>query len=407
MTAMRTKAVVMIENSTSGRLFHAAAKRLGYLPILLSEDAGKYRDLDPGDLVTVFAKTRSIEAVVEVCERLQTTLDIQAILSSSGAHAVVAAGACRVFGLAGADPDAISRCQDKFEQRTRLKAAGLPTPSYKYATTPGNAAEFAAAVGLPVIVKPVVGSGSMGVRLCSTLPEVRAQTSHLLQAADFATSPGVLVEEYIDGPELSIETMGQAVIGITEKHLGPQPFFVEVGHDFPARLPARVRKQVTLAVATAIDALGLHWGPAHSEVRLGPNGPVIIEINPRLAGDFIPELVRLAYGIDLVEETIKLALGHPIDLAARAKRCAGIRFLNPGRDGVLRWYRDPASARTVKGVVEVEIHALGGAPILRRGDFRDRIAHVIAVTPRSDQTITALEQALALLDARIAELHDQ
>ncbi|MGK6317445.1 ATP-grasp domain-containing protein [Neorhizobium sp. DT-125] len=404
---MRQKAVVMIESSTTGRLFHAAAKRLGCLPVLLSEDAGKYRDLDPSDVVTVFANTRSIEAVAEVCGRLRRTFEVEAILSSSGAYAAVAAGACRVFGLAGADPDAISRCQNKFEQRTQLKAAGLATPSYKSVTTPRDAAEFAAAVGLPVIVKPVVGSGSMGVRLCENLSEVRAQTSHLLRAADFASSPGVLVEEYIDGPEFSIETVGRIVIGITAKHLGPRPFFVEVGHDFPARLPARVKKQVTFAVMTAIDALGLHWGPAHSEFRLGPKGPVIIEINPRLAGDFIPELVKLAYGIDLVEETIKLALGRPVNLTARANQCAGIRFLNPDRDGVLRWHCDPARARAVEGIIEVEIHAPEGSPILRRGDFRDRIAHVIAATPRSDHTITALEQALALLDARIAERRDR
>lgn len=400
-TAMQKKAVVLIESSTTGRLFHRAARRLGYVPILLSEDAERYRDLDLIDLVTVVANTRSVEALIEVCQRLQSTFEIGGILSSSGAYAAVAAGVSRFFGLPGADPDAVAQCQNKFEQRTRLKAAGLATPAYRYVTDPGEAVAFAEAVGLPVIVKPVVGSGSMGVRLCTSLAEASAQTCYLLQEGDFASSPGVLVEQYIVGPEFSVETMAQDVIGITAKHLGSLPFFVEIGHDFPARLPTQVKQEIATSVTTAIRVLGLSWGPAHTELRLGPEGPVIIEVNPRMAGDFIPQLVRLAYGLDLIKEMIKLAVGGAVDLTVPANRSAGIRFLNPGGDGVLRWHCDVARAQSVEGIVEVELYAPDGSQIRRRGDFRDRIGHVIALTPQAAQTNAALANALALLDFRI------
>ncbi|EUB98299.1 hypothetical protein PMI07_006613 [Rhizobium sp. CF080] len=398
---MQKKALVLIESSTTGHLFHHAAKRLGYVPILLSEDAERYRGLGLIDPVAVFANTLSVEAVIEVCQRLQSTYEIKGILSSSGAYAAVAAGVSRFFGLPGADPDAVAQCQNKFEQRTRLKAAGLATPAYRYVTDPHNAVEFADAIGLPVIVKPVVGSGSMGVRLCTALPEVSAQTSYLLREEDFASSPGVLVEQYIVGPEFSVETMGQNVIGVTAKHLGPLPFFVEIGHDFPAHLSTQVKQEIATAVTTAISALGLQWGPAHTELRLGPEGPVIIEVNPRIAGDFIPQLVRLAYGLDLIKEAIKLVVSDAVDLTAPANQCAGIRFLNPGSDGVLRWHCDVALARSVEGIVEVELYAPDGSQIRRRGDFRDRIGHVIALTSQAAQTDSALESALALLDVRI------
>lgn len=394
---MRQKAVVTIESSFSGHLFHRATRDFGYVPILLSADASRYRHTDTPGLVTIEADTSHPDTVIECCRALGAGYEIQGLLTTSSAYAAIAAQASRALGLRGPDPDAIARCLNKFEQRNRIREAGLFSPSYKLVTEVNAATEFAANVGLPVIVKPVIGAGSMGVRLCSTMEGVAEQTRHILASVEFVGSPGVLIEEYITGPEFSVETIGNTVIGITTKHLGGEPFFVETGHEFPARLDRDVEGAIADVVIRALDALELSWGPAHTELRLGPAGPAIIEINPRMAGELIPELVRLAFGIDPVMQTVRLAIGEPVDLTRQRSCSAAIRFVNPEVDGVLRWGEDAERARSVPGIVDLDLYRPDGFLIRRRGDFRDRVGHAIAVADDAVATQAALDKAFSVL----------
>ncbi len=398
---MRAKAVVTIESSFSGHLFHRAIRNLGYMPIMLSTDAGRYRHVDTPGLVTVTAETGSLERIVECCRALGTGYEVCGLLTTSSAFAAVAAEACNTLALPGPDPGAIARCLNKFDQRNAIREAGLLSPAYLLATSPQEAIELAARIGLPVIVKPAIGAGSMGVRLCATLDDVGAQASHILGSTEFTGSPGLLIEHYIVGPEFSVETIGDDIIGITTKHLGHHPFFVETGHMFPAKLGGDVAQAICATVRTAIRALGLHWGPAHTELRIGPEGPVIIEINPRMAGELIPELVRLAYGVDPVEQTVRLAIGEPVNLERQRQDVAAIRFINPETDGVLHWGANTGLAGSVASVVDVEIYRPEGFVVARHGDFRDRVGHVIAVTSDHVATTQALDRAFEFLGAQV------
>jgi biotin carboxylase len=92
---------------------------------------------------------------------------------------------------------------------------------------------------------------------------------------------------------VSVETVALAagdvrVIGITAKHLSPPPLFVEIGHDFPAALDQNESATVHKTALSALAAVGFDFGPAHTEIRLTQEGPVVVEINPWLAGGMIP-----------------------------------------------------------------------------------------------------------------------
>src|SRR5260370_592404 len=96
--------------------------------------------------------------------------------------------------------------------------------------------------------------------------------------------PAVLVEESLPGEEYSGECLGDQVIGITRKHLGPEPYFVETGHDFPAPLPAACEAAIGGAAIAALRALGLGWRGAPAEVRHTPRGAPSAAGNPPPAG---------------------------------------------------------------------------------------------------------------------------
>src|SRR5690606_13595062 len=98
--------------------------------------------------------------------------------------------------------------------------------AYAAADSPESAAEAAAAIGLPVVVKPIAGSGSIGTRLCPELGEVRRMAREVLDGLPgLPPQHGVMVEEYVDGAEYSVETLDEQVVGNTRKHLGPAPYF--------------------------------------------------------------------------------------------------------------------------------------------------------------------------------------
>ena len=85
----------------------------------------------------------------------------------------------------------------------------------------------------------------------------------------------------------------------------------------------------------ALAATGMRLGPTHTEVKVTDAGPSIVEINARAAGGMIPELVRLATGVDLLEQQLRAAAGLPLDLVPTRERVAGIRFLLAPADGRL------------------------------------------------------------------------
>ncbi|WP_172746126.1 ATP-grasp domain-containing protein [Neorhizobium sp. T7_12] len=394
---MPDRRLVFLESSTSGHLFFRAARRQGLRPILVTSGHDRYRNLEGEAVDTVIADTADIWAMARVCDELQAQVPIAGILSTSGAYAAMAARLCHRFGLPGADGQAIESCQNKFLQRGTFKNAGLLTPAYELVDNIPSAVEAASRIGFPVIVKPVVGSGSTGVRLCLDGGDVGAQVAHLLSSGGEAMARDVLIEEFIVGLEYSVETVGDVVLGITRKHLGELPYFVEVGHDFPAALHRSDEVAIADTVVSALDALHLHWGPAHTELRLDSRGPTIIEVNPRMGGDMIPELIRLAIGVDIVSETIKLATGARIDLTPQGHRWASIRFLNPGAEGFVRWKSDLNAARAIPSVSEVELYVAEGDEVRRHGDYRDRIGHVIVAGETPYQVEASLANATAQL----------
>jgi biotin carboxylase len=243
-----------------------------------------------------------------------------------------------------------------------------------------------------VVVKPIAGSGSIATRRCSTFGEVGPAA----EAALAAGAGAALIEEYLAGDEYSVETFDDEVVGICRKHLGPEPHFVEVGHDFPAEVTPLVRAELGATSIAALQALGLGWGPAHVELRHDGTGPRVVEVNPRLAGGMIPRMVEAAVGIDLVHHTVARVAGVAQPLRARASFAASIRFLVADRAGHLAAVDGLEEARRVPGVVEVALMREPGDPVPRNHSFQDRLAYAIAGTP------AAAEAALAALHPTIS-----
>ncbi|MER9301231.1 acetyl-CoA carboxylase biotin carboxylase subunit family protein [Mesorhizobium sp. M0621] len=399
---MIKRALILIEgHRTSGSLYVRAAKQLGLNPITLAANPACYNYLGVEQVDAIHVNTDDLEALLRECSRLSANYDIAGITGFADfdeSVLAIVADLCQWFNLPGPSPVSIRRCCDKFTQRQLLARSGIPVPAYRLAMDVTEAERSAAQIGLPVILKPAVGSGSSGVRLCRNPDEIREHMSYLLGGVHiWRSSPRILVEEFAEGPFYSVELMGDEVVGIVAVDFGSPPHFVFRGTAFPAPLGDDEYSLIADVSLSCLRALGLGWGPANIELRWTERGPVVIEVNPRLAGALEPQLVQLAYGIDLITEHVKLVIGEGWDLRKRFSQNAAARFLVPDGDGKVDWIHGEKLAAAVPGVVEVKLYVDCQSPIVKKGDYRDCIGHIMAVSPSVAQTQVILDSAAHLI----------
>ncbi|ESZ60211.1 hypothetical protein X727_31040 [Mesorhizobium sp. L103C119B0] len=399
---MARRALILVEGHRRvGLLYVQAARRLGLHPISLSADPTCYDYHGAESIEAIRIDTDDLDALIHECSRLRAIYDIAGItgfvVDDESVYATVGK-LCRYFDLPGPNPASIERCYDKFIQRQFLAKAGVPIPAYRVAANSAEVESSAAEIGLPVIVKPAVGSGSIGVRLCRNVDELAEHTTYLLGGKHlWRSSPKILVEGYAQGPYYSTDIMGNEVIGICTADFVRPPHFVFRGCAHPAPLTDDEYKRIADVSLSCLQALGLYWGPTTVELRWTELGPVVIEVNPRLAGGTNPRLVQLAYGVDLITDHVKLVIGDKCDLRRRHSHTAASRNLVPDRDGTLDWIEGDSRAAAVPGVAEVKLYVEPKTPIVMKGDYLDTIGHVIATSPSLAETEAILQRAVDLI----------
>ncbi|MER9902812.1 acetyl-CoA carboxylase biotin carboxylase subunit family protein [Mesorhizobium sp. M0130] len=395
---MPKRALILLEGTrANGLLYVRAAQRLGLNPITLSSDPAQHGYLATESCEASRVDTNNLDALISECSRLRATYEIVGITSAQEAVYATVGELCRHFNLPGPNPESIRRCCDKFIQREILAEGNVPIPAYRLAANAADVKSAAAEIGLPVVLKPAVGINSKGVRLCRDVDEVAEHTTYLLDGKHIWRSPPrILIEEFAQGHHYWIHLMGNEAIGIEGADLGPPPYFLFREAIFPAQLTDDEQKNIEGVSLSCLRALGLGWGPTNIEFRLTKRGPVVIEVNPRLAGH--PQPAQLAYGIDLVTEHIKLVIGSEWNLNKRHSYAAGWRSLFPDCDGMLDWIGGVSQAAALSGVAEVKLHVKPETPIFRKGDNIDSLGLITAVSPDVAQTKAILQRAVDLID---------
>jgi len=167
-------------------------------------------------------------------------------------------------------------------------------------------------INYPVIVKPRDNSGSRGVIYCRDLNEI---TQAVREAFQYTKKESVLIEEFIEGKEYSVEAIhykGEShVIQITEKITSDFPYNVELGHMQPADLSADQQNEIRLLVRKTAEVLKFENCASHTEIKINQNGIFVIETSPRLGGGFITStLVPLSLGVNMEDSLIDIAIGN-------------------------------------------------------------------------------------------------
>ncbi len=238
------------------------------------------------------------------------------------------------LGLPTSTPEAVQLCRDKQGTRQALRAAGVPQPESVLVTSLPQARQAAAELGYPLVFKPRGLFASIGVVRVDSADQLASRFRVARGARTDGSSevPGaeVLVEQYLDGPEVSVDAAwldGEPAVGfMARKQTDFPPYFEEVGHLVRADDPLLADPGLLGVLRAAHAAVGYTTGWTHTELRLTPDGPKVVEINARVGGDRIPDLARLALGVNIGRAVADAACGRRPDFEPtelpRSRRCA-------------------------------------------------------------------------------------
>lgn len=270
------------------------------------------------------------EQILDICRQEQ--IDGVCTIASDVAAPTVAYVAERM-GLSGNSYECALRANNKFLMRQALTKAGIPCPQFGCVKDNASLADILANISsfkFPLIVKPSDRSGSLGVVKVENENELLPAVT---SAQNYSFKHEAMVEQYIDGREISVEFISYKGIHyplqITDKVTTGAPRFVELEHHQPADLPPELYSEIYSVTQQALSALGITDGASHSEYRITEDGQIyIMEIGARMGGDFIgSDLVQLSTGYDYLKGVIEVALGTFKEPQTSAKAYSGVYFL--------------------------------------------------------------------------------
>jgi biotin carboxylase len=384
--------------------FLDAAAALGAEVAVASDHAQAIRDDrslvlrfdDPdgaAERIAAFARERPLDAVVAVDDR----------------GVEVAAVAGEVLDLPHNPQGAARAAVDKVRMRRALEASGVPQPAFRVADREDDVAELAEGLGPPVVVKAPALSMSRGVIRADSPSGAAAAAAgirRILDAAGEDPAGPLLVERYVPGEEVAVEGLLRAgdleVLAIFDK---PEPLegpiFPETIYTTPSRHPPDTQEAVRGLVAHATRALGLREGPIHAEVRLSPDGPVLLEVAARSIGGLCSRSLRFGAGISLEELILRHALGMPTGDLAREGAASGVLMLPVPAAGTLREVRGQDEARAVPGIEGVTITIGPDQEVLPLPEGDRYLGFVFARGESPEAVEAALRAARDRLDAVI------
>lgn len=303
-----------------------------------------------------------------------------AVVALTERSVVPAAHIRAALGLEGLTPEAARLCSDKRAMKRAVRSVDLRCADFIEADEGLDGDAIVERLGLPLVLKSAVGSGSRGTQIIRS----RDEMPDVLEV-------GWMAESFVEGVEMSVESF---VFEDETVWINPTQY-LDVGWAslVPAPLPDELRSALEAHSDAARRALGVTSGITHLEVFLTPDGLVFGELAARPPGGHIMRLIRHAYGVDPWEALLRVALGQDPGLHAEASRAAAVRILHPGPGTVLE-VGGLESARAIPGVEDVSVRIQPGDSVAVREGTGQEAGHVLVTAPSALEAEARLAAAV-------------
>lgn len=354
------------------------AREMGYYVIAADDDpdapgmALADKAIVPGGLMNeekmvALAKEEQVDGVIHPCS--EVAMNVMGRINDE-------------LGLCGISKEIAIRATNKHLMREAFEKYGAPSPKSILTKDEEDAwCVFCDEFDTNAILKPSRNSGSRGIAKVEKGIAKEEFVNLYRRALDESRDHQVLIEQFIEGPEFSVEVIvwqGEPhVLAVTDKKTTEAPYFVELGHNQPSIYPVEIQQKLKDGAIAGCKALGLTNCAAHCELKIQNGEAYLMEIGARMGGDFIStELTHLSTGIDMVAATIDVVLGIEPDLSPKTKgQGVCIRYFTP-KPGMLKAVEGKENLKR-SFVYDAEIYHKIGDTIPEVRSSLDRSGHVI------------------------------
>ncbi|AOV07956.1 biotin carboxylase [Sporosarcina ureilytica] len=377
-------AIVFIETTKSGSSREAikAAESLGYLTVLMTGRTNFMKQRKEFSDVSqmIYLEEISEEVIRGEIEQLQRQGKIiKAILSFVDPFVSMAAKLMNETCNSAISVEALEKMEDKATTR-RVLDKNTATPKYNVFKTTDNLNEYMKkSFNFPKIVKSAVSKASKNVYLVESKFEMEKAMKRVLKNYPLQK---IILEEYLDGPQYLVEVLvcnGKInIVAIFKQEITKEITFIVTGYELQLNLTEERFKKLYQAVESILKDLKVMNAACHLEIRYVNENWKLIEINPRISGGAMNRMIKEAYGINLVEETIKLYLGYEPDLKRKYENHIYTHYITIGSYGYVLKITGRNKATHLPGVREVYIKPRKGAIVTPPRSMGHRYGYVIA-----------------------------
>ncbi|MBV9550105.1 MAG: ATP-grasp domain-containing protein [Alphaproteobacteria bacterium] len=385
------------------------AKEMGHTVVVsdLDPKAPGFAFADSCLIADVYGPAETAAAAERYSRKIRK---IDGVLCVAADAPVTAATVAQKLRIPGLPVHVAELACDKLAMKKAFRSAGVAVPWFAEVSTPQELQRIAIERGRDLVIKPVDSRGSRGVQRIAKVEDLAAA---FMLARSYSPSERVMVEQYLEGPQVSTESvvMGGRCFtpGFSDRNYEYleryAPFFIENGGDLPSHLPVDIQEKVRDLVARAAAAMGVNHGTVKGDIVVHRGEPYVIELAARLSGGFFcTREIPLNTGVDFIGAAIKLALGEPVseeDLTPKYQHAVIQRYAFP-KAGKVVAVRGEEAARAVPGIAEVVVTARPGDVIPPAGDKRPSAAMVLASGTTRELALAAANDALALIEVETA-----
>lgn len=358
--------------------------------------------------------------VCDIEKEIISTIDISAVISAAKKHKIdgimtlatdmpmrTVAAVAKEMNLIGIDEETALKATNKAEMRKALELNNVPIPKFFVVRNKDEYKEAVKQFTVPFIVKPADSSGSRGIYEVKDLTNQELINEAYDYCRPFSKIGDVVVEEYMDGPEVSVETLTVDglchVIQITDKLTTGAPHYVEMGHSQPTQFCKEISDKIADVAKAANKAIGITNGPSHTEIIVTSDGPKIVELGARLGGDNITtHLVPLSTGVNMVECCINIALGIKPNLEPKWEKGSAIRYFEQ-HEGIIKKITGIDEAKQMTGIKQISIVHGVGEKITEVMSSGERMGFVIASGNTAVNAIDNCNKALKRMEIEIVD----
>ncbi len=267
----------------------------------------------------IIASTRDARATLKAVVKYNENSRIDGVMTLANDVPLTVAAIATKLGLPGISIASARLAADKVLMKQAFGRAGVPVPSFREVFSTEDLKAAIKDWGYPVVIKPNDGRGSRGVLKLTAGVDLSWAYAHAKENSDKGR---VIVEDFIEGTQYSTESMvyrGRCYTAcISERNYEfidrYAPNIIENGGVLPADIDKAASRSIEDVVARAARAMGINDGTVKGDIVMTPEGPLVIELAARLSGGYLcTDQIPLARGVDLVRQTIKLALGQELD----------------------------------------------------------------------------------------------